>query len=145
MEISSLSVREQAEIIATLHAIDRPKEFQCNKCLTELKGPAGDRRRVLKGCTGPSFRPMLRDQGLSYLKCPGNFFSNQVGTYMAAFDAYEEGTMPYPGAFFEQPAKIFEIFGVIRAYKRDKLEKQDREQKLRDRLSGHGRRNKHRR
>lgn len=58
---------------------------------------------------------LLLDDGLigHFKTCPGNVAQPWVTEYIAMYQAYEKGYLPYSGSYLEQPNKIIEILSVI--------------------------------
>lgn len=136
---------EWIEVKATLHAIDNP-QFQCNKCLSKFAGRHDEeamlaKSRKLKACEEILDQPrhFLGDkEEIQFSTCIGNFFSYSVVTYLDWQNKFEQGVMPFPGSFSEQPNKVIELFRVIDQYKQDKMKQEIQKQKNRDRANMRG-------
>lgn len=134
------------ELKSALYAIDNP-EFQCSWCLKKYRGRPDEAdilkaNRTRKGCFDVYPNALHKFEDLEYSTCVGNFVKETALFWIEAEARYNQGVLPYPGSLSEQPAKVLDIFGCIAAHKQDKLEKQQKAQKLKDRASGH-RRNPH--
>lgn len=90
----------------------------------------------MKGCEAPSTITVLKYGGLIFQRCPANFQSTLVLSWMMAHAAFRnQGVLPYPGSLMEQPNKIMEIFGIMDTVKAER----DQENAQRQRLEQRGR------
>lgn len=147
-EISTLSKLDYIKILSTLYAYDN-RRFDCNHCL-KLYVNRADREMMLKkerdqkACQRINETPIHKiGETLQFKTCIGNFYSDSVGYLVAAFSKFEDGVMPYAGAYLDQPAKIIQAFDVISAWKADKIKASQMADKARAQgklLSGNRRR-----
>jgi len=105
MEISSLSDLEYVQIVANYNNVGQV-----------------DQEQVLRdrGYNDQQIKFALRDrESVSFKSLNISFHTNTNHKYsrfsyiLSAFNCYKKGTMPYPGSFSEQPAKIIEIFNTL--------------------------------
>lgn len=121
--------------------MDNP-EFNCHKCKEMYQGERGVQRRAMKGCEKPVPHTVfvLPDDfdEIEFKRCPGNTFRPEVLDYFEMYLSYEQGVLPYPGNFSEQPGKIFDVFSTIRLHRQDKLERDKAEARLQAKLNRRG-------
>lgn len=104
------------------------KMFNCYSCLHQYDHhPNKDRmladRQRLQACKEPRPNPKFQIEQVKYFKCPGNFYEPSMAYLMEGYEKYKQGVMPYPGSFYDQPAKIIEIYKLIDALLVDKRRK----------------------
>ena len=67
--------------------------------------------------------------GERYKGCPFKIVTRKSANFLRAFNFYERGYLPNPGAWLEQPAKMLEAFEVIekerRAIELEKMKKRN--------------------
>ena len=141
-----MSNAEYIQLQSTLIALD-DKELQCAVCVHKHDGKDQGQKlnrafRQVKGCFEPSTRVVHKTDQLTFTRCPGNFFSDAAMFWIEAFERYDKGVLPFPGSLVQQPSKVLDIFGSIAAHKHERMRKQERAQKLRERVTS-GRRNQH--
>lgn len=130
-------MKEWVELKATLHSI-HDERFSCAKCLGEFNGrPNGEQmleqNRTLKACRAPAESPRhFIGTELKFRSCIGNFVRQKYLPWIEAFRQFEKGVMPFTGAYTDQPAKVLELFDVIRSTQMEHAAKQA---KKRNRLS----------
>lgn len=109
--ISNVNTYEAAILRASLHVVFDDR-FKCEKCPTS--------KRAGKYCETPSVNVhWMLEKDLQFKRCPGNYLSMSALSYLDWQAEYEaHGTLPYPGALGDQPAKIIDIFSIIEAHKR---------------------------
>lgn len=120
LDVSSLSLTDFALIAGHYNSLLSDKTESDDSLLARGYTPeaiASMRKRQSK-----KFSP-ITSVGLRFLKPVSEFQYGQMHFVLDAFDNYERGVMPYPGSFSEQPAQIIEIFGLIRALRREQEEK----------------------
>lgn len=125
--MSTLSDFEYVSIIANYNNVDDNDEEQA---LRDRGFNENQIRHALKDKQGTSFKS-LNVSFHTNIKLKYEYF-----TYiLTLFDLYKKGTMPYPGAMVDQPAKIIEIFQVLTQLQYEKEEetrkKIEKEQKKR--------------
>ena len=83
------------------------------------------------GCTSHVRTYSMENLVFDY--CPGNYVFNLP--VLKWFDAFEStGVMPFSGALVDQPAKIEEVFAIIRGIRAQKIEQQKQDEKVPDRV-----------
>ena len=139
-EMSYVLFRDLVEIKSTLLAIDERK-YQCDPC-HQIEPQRQAKAQRLQGCTQVVEWDVCKlDDQMGLHTCPGNYYSETVVGLLAAFTTFELGVMPYPGSYFDQPAKVLEIFTIIRQHRFDKIEREQRDKTLNQALRNRGRRN----
>lgn len=80
---------------------------------------------------------------IKFKTCLGNYYNEIVDYYWNLFTNYENNMLPYNGNYGEQPAKIVEIFNIIKSLINKHQEELKKAQKLTDamnkRLASNGR------
>jgi hypothetical protein len=146
-KISSLTAEEYVYTRATLHAMDNRK-FRCEDCLSQFAGHQAEKEMLEKAqalnvCKDVIDTPRFvigKQQDLKFYTCIGNFYRHEIAQMFRWFLQYEQGVMPFQGAFSDQPNKIIEIFSVMEEYRNDKLDEIKRTEKRKSRMKkGHGR------
>ncbi len=126
--LSSLTIKEWIEVKSTLLSIG-DKRFSCSHCLSKYAGRKDGEKMVeaerqVKACREIRKEPFLNiEKKIFYNTCPGNFHSPAIVSYLSVHEAYRKGTLPYPGAFQDQPNKVIELFNCFDAYYADEAEK----------------------
>lgn len=120
LSISELSTYEYSQIIATFYYHNDDK-FGCDRKAAKFykddrrKNPKADEEhfRKMQGCVGERKSVMYQFESIGYYGCLCRFRTNMYGFYWSAYQAFKQGTMPYPGSFSEQPSKIIEVFNLL--------------------------------
>ena len=78
---------------------------------------------------------------MEYHRCIGNFFRDDAIGWIEFHQKWDQGVMPYPGAYADQPAKVIEIMRVIGNYKLNWQTEQAKKEALKSKMRGgrHGR------
>lgn len=132
---------EWVSVKSTLHSMEN-RDFICSECVSKLKTKCkGDeerevKHRTAKGCYGVSEKPIHVADRMQFSTCIGNFFSFSALGYIEMHGMYEKGVLPFPGALGDQPNKAIELFGVVKSFKIEKMEKEHQRQKLKQRVRG---------
>lgn len=115
-KISTVTPSDWIEIRATLQAIENP-DFQCQVCLGDPRGDkALEFKKLGKACTEHREAPLWVLDGVSFYTCIGNFVSESVLSWLSAYHQWKQGVMPFPGSFFDQPAKAIDVFTAIEGH-----------------------------
>jgi len=126
---------------STLHAMEN-RDFICSECVSKLKTKLkGDeereiKHRTAKGCYGVLEKPVHNADRMAFSRCIGNFFSYSALGYIEMHGMYEKGVLPFQGSLGDQPNKVIELFGVVKSFKIEKMEKDHQRQKLKQRVRG---------
>lgn len=77
-------------------------------------------------------KPIFEVEDLAFYTCPSNFYSWDFGYWMELESQYKEhGNLPFEGLIKDQPAKVMQLFKLIRRFISDKevenMKKQQRE------------------
>lgn len=73
---------------------------------------------------------------LGFKTCVGNYFSPWLPQWIEAYQMYQKGVLPFPGALTEQPNKVVELFRVIDSHVSEKTEKQIKAMNSKQRAKG---------
>jgi len=109
---------EWAKLKSTLIALHNNR-FLCDHCLTlyPARPKLLEKERRVKGCWDIYSDPIHKFDGIAYKTCPGNYYDNMVCSWVEAADSFDKGVMPFPGSYFDQPAKAIEVLRIIKTYK----------------------------
>ena len=93
--------------------------FLCSTCLEKYPTQPDrlERERNAKGCRNEFTTPIHHENGIQYLKCPGNFYSEGAATWIEYYNQFENGILPHCGGYFDQPAKAIQVLRIIQSYK----------------------------
>lgn len=104
------------EIRATLQAVENP-DFQCSVCLSDPRGQdAVQSKRVGKACTEHRDSPLWVLDGIKFHTCIGNFVSESVLSWLSSYHQWKKGILPFPGGYFDQPAKAIDVFTAFEGH-----------------------------
>ena len=112
-------------INANWHYITNDR-FQCHDKIAQMekniRDPAAraNARLMLtksNGCDTMSVEPKYVIDHLQYHTCFCNFLHPQFAYYLALFEAFHKGMLPFPGSTSEQPAQVVEIFMLLESLK----------------------------
>lgn len=116
MECSSL---DSYEIITLKANFEYAFKLRCDQLIYEhidkgyTKEVAEKTVRLENGCNKISDEPIYIIDNLEFYTCPCNFRSKKFNFLMNAFNAFNQGAMPYPGSLSEQPAKAIEALLLL--------------------------------
>ena len=112
------TISEWASLKATLISLHNPR-FLCDKCLK--KYPRQPERleaeRQALGCFDVSRETVQRIDDVGFKTCPGNLNSEGAVHWIEFHPQFQNGVMPFEGAYFDQPAKAIEVMRIIGNYK----------------------------
>lgn len=149
LEYSSITEADYVSL-ATFFLSQTNENFNCDMCLSRFchrsDAEAMDKKwRTAKGCFDVSEKPkhslIDKSRGITidYLTCPGNLSSPSDGHLFSMLDVFEKGTMPFPGCYSDQPAKVVEAFNVIvNLREQHNKDMEEREKKAQNRLNKKG-------
>jgi len=128
-QVSTLTFSEYAILLATLESKLKPKEFNCNICITQYGKSQrtmskSDKKRKSKGCFD-FISKAYRIENIRYNSCIGNYVY-PMDFLIEAFSLYEKGVLPFKGSIGEQPNKIMEVFSIIESRRQTHLEKENK-------------------
>lgn len=69
--------------------------------------------REQKGCFGPPKSGTYAIENIKFATCIGNYSDPTVSYFVEAYRRFQQGVMPYPGSYFQQPAKAIDLFRII--------------------------------
>lgn len=72
------------------------------------------------GCDDVLIDTRHRAVGFKFRTCIGNFFNEEALGWIEAQEKFEQGVMPFPGSYMEQPSKVLDVFRVIKNFKIEK-------------------------
>ena len=123
-------------IVSTIEGFTE-KQFNCVECNKRYrkhpnKELMDEKLRKKMACTEIKGKARFQIDQVKYYTCPGNFYSFSVASLMEGYHNYKMGVLPYPGSFFEQPAKVIDIYKMIDALIEDHKRKvqEEHDQKL---------------
>lgn len=101
--------------------------FNCSKCLIKNN----EKLRRMKGCYEPDplSDRVIRFRGIKfkYLKCVGNYRYSEWPMIFGAYDYWKNsGNLPGNESYFDTPAKLLDVFGVIDSLVHDFKERKSR-------------------
>lgn len=126
---------------ATLHSLDN-KQFQCGECQSTYANRSDGesmlaKLKVTKGCESISDKVLHRlSPELGFKTCIANYYSSWLPQWIEAYQMYQKGVLPFPGALTEQPNKVIEMFRVIDSHVAEKTERQIKQMNQKQRAKG---------
>jgi len=133
--LSSVTNNDWIEIRSTLQATEN-RDFFCDVCLSNR---ATEQKLESKACKVERGAPLWVLDDVKYFRCIGNFVSDSVLNWLGAYNQFGKGTMPFPGSYTEQPAKVIELFGLFDSYfQKSAKEAERKEQSKRAMLAARG-------
>lgn len=97
------------------------------------------KRRKLQGCFGGAPHVKWELENIKYYTCIGNFFDPSVAHFFEMLNKYDQGVLPYPGSFSEQPGKVIEVFQMLDGLKKEKMRQEELKAKQKANRGGKGR------
>ena len=95
------------------------KKYNCYHCHGQYKG-SSKREKILealqeqKGCFDESQdRFRYKFENIGYRYCIGNYYDRSVSLLNDMFNKFQQGVMPFPGSYSDQPGKILDVFQLI--------------------------------
>lgn len=138
--ITFLSEREILTLRSTLIS-EYDDRFNCRSCVQMIRSRAKDEAQVKralwqKGCAESVPHIVYQDEVFQYHTCPRMHHSNQVREFINAESLTERGLLPFSGGIFDQPAKMMEVFSVIKSFKTAKLREEEAKKSARVKNQG---------
>ena len=137
--LHNLTSIDYVRIVSTVEGFFE-KKFNCVECRKRYdRHPDPEKMweswKARMSCYDIKEKPKFQLDQIRYYTCPGNFFSFSVASLMEGYHNYKLGVMPYKGSFFEQPAKIIEVYKMIEAIieekKADQIKQHEKDLKRR--------------
>jgi hypothetical protein len=108
-EFNELTLYDMLMIKSTLDVIYNPA-FNCSICVKKTDENYRERQ---KGCTGkfPKIRTVF--PGVSYTRCPGNFYSPSHAMLLDVHRLHRKGVMANEGGLLDQPSKYIDVMNFL--------------------------------
>lgn len=107
--INELTLYEMVMIRSTIEILYN-QSLNCSSCIKKTDETYREKR---KGCTGkyPIIKPLY--PGVSYTKCPGNFYSPAHAMLLDVHRMHRKGVMANAGGLLDQPAKYIDTMNLL--------------------------------
>jgi hypothetical protein len=131
MLLSTLSDFEFASLVAHYNSISNKDKYEVSSAV-KSRGYSPEVLAKTKSKFAEKFNS-VESCGIRFTKPFGNIEFENFDYFLTLFQQFERGHLPYPGSVSEQPAKVIEIFSVL------KLLQLERELKNHESVNNNGR------